>query len=259
MREAWCEGDAGDSGFDAIGCGLGPTGARRLGRGTKRAHLDLRRPSPEQHNAPVEFLVHQRPAGQGGPDTSTSRNPANRAGDVLRIPVRDDGQLGPRKQQRDVVGLGRPAIVVDLRVAADDAVQRRERAEEAAHLPHGPRQARDGVRRRPERPRLACHAEDVGEDRVNRATRRTSVVASSGAAQLRRRRAAPARPDERRAFPPFDADLRGKGPHAMRPHVDGVVQDRSPIANLIDKRPELARHLGVVDERSSAVLVIDEP
>ena len=50
-----------------------------------------------------------------------------------------ENQLGPREQQRDVVGLGRPALVVDLRVAADDAVQRRERAEEAAHLPHAER------------------------------------------------------------------------------------------------------------------------
>ena len=112
---------------------------------------------------------------------------------------------------------------------------------------------------RPERPRLACHAEDVGEDRVDRATRSTSVVASSGAAQLRRRRAAPTRPDERRAFAPLDPDLRGKGPHAVGPHVDGVVEDRGTVTNFIDKRPELARHLGVVHEWSRAVLVVDEP
>ena len=45
----------------------------------------------------------------------------------------------------------------------------------------------------------------------------------------------------------------------MGPDVDGVVQHCSPISDLIDKRPELARHFGVVDERSRAVLVIDEP
>ena len=110
---------------------------------------DLDRPYGRQATRPVRRGPHvcnqSRHPDRPPVPVHRSRQPArvirihlvqrrHRTGDVLRVPVRDDGQLGLRKQSVT----SRPTPVTKISAAADDAVERRERAEEPSHLPHGP-------------------------------------------------------------------------------------------------------------------------